>query len=102
MLVGHCIQSNPGMHRHSRVQDTQETALMWAAQEGHLETVQLLLDNGAKTAIKDAMGHTALDMARRNDHSHIVDILMEEDRRLKASSCCMADSIKLLASHEHM
>lgn len=40
------------------------TALHAAAFEGNPQAVRLLLDNGADTRIKDAMGRTALDIAR--------------------------------------
>ena len=45
--------------RHTR----RATALMVAAHEDDLESIQLLLDYGADTTIKDKNGKTALDWA---------------------------------------
>ena len=61
---------------------TKETALMWAAQEGHFEVVELLLARGARADLRDERGRTASDMARRQGH---VDVLAElEAARKKA------------------
>ena len=53
------------------------TALIWAAREGHVETVQLLLSSGAdrnKVALVGGM-HTALSYATRGGHQEIVQLL---------------------------
>eukprot|EP00966_Prymnesium_polylepis_P200107 4637310-Prymnesium_polylepis.1 len=62
---------------------TQQTALMWAAQEGHAEAVQLLLSYGARPSVKDETGRTALEIAKRQNHGMVENILIEEEKRLK-------------------
>ncbi|KAL1524485.1 hypothetical protein AB1Y20_019379 [Prymnesium parvum] len=73
-------------HVNEFAENTQETALMWAAQEGHVEAAQLLIDNGAKVGIKDENGRTALDIAMRQQNYLVVDLLTEEERRQKRRS----------------
>ncbi len=52
------------------------TALMWAAQEGHIEIIDLLIQRGANTEPK-VQGKDALWIARDKGHSKIVKILRE-------------------------
>jgi ankyrin repeat protein len=54
-----------------------ETALMKAAQVGHLDVVRLLLENEANAGILDFTGRTALDHADQNRHRAIVKMLRE-------------------------
>ncbi|KAL3921826.1 MAG: hypothetical protein SGPRY_004769 [Prymnesium sp.] len=70
-----------GRLRHYRL----ETALMWAAGEGHVEASQVLIEHGAKISCKDANGRTALEVARRQGHTLLVEMLSEEERKQKVS-----------------
>lgn len=55
------------------------TALMRAASNGHLETVETLFAAGANPRLKDQFtGQTALSLAREHGHTEIVRLL--EDR----------------------
>jgi hypothetical protein len=56
------------------------TALHQAAQEGHADIVQYLLDNGADIDLTDNDGATARDLAENNDHQDVVELL--ENRAL--------------------
>ena len=56
---------------------------MWAAQEGHVETCQILFEFGAKAGVKDENGRTALDIARRQGHEAVADMIAEADARQK-------------------
>jgi len=76
---------------------TQQTALMWAAQEGHAEAVQLLLSYGARPSVKDETGRTALEIAKRQNHGMVENILIEEEKRLKKKAHKQA---KIRASRE--
>jgi ankyrin repeat protein len=49
--------------------------LIYAAEIGHVEVCQILLDNGADASIKDSNGETALDCARKNSHQDVIEIL---------------------------
>ena len=51
------------------------TALMWAAAEGHLDVVKVLLKHGADPALKDVDGDTAASFARKNGHSEVADYI---------------------------
>ncbi len=59
----------------------QTTALMMAARGGHILTVKLLLDEGADATLKNDQGMSAIDLARKFNHSDIVDGLTYRLRR---------------------
>lgn len=48
---------------------------MLAARKGLAEICSILLEAGADSALKDAKGHTALDIAEELDHSDVVRVL---------------------------
>lgn len=49
------------------------TPIMMAARAGKILTVKLLLDSGADVTLKNDVGMTAIDLARKFDHDDIVD-----------------------------
>jgi len=53
------------------------TALMKACEKGHLPVIITLLFYGASIAIKDKDGKTAMNWARRRQHTVIVDLLKD-------------------------
>lgn len=59
-----------------------ETAMMEAAEEGHLEVVQLLLDKGAAINHQDADGETALMEAAQDDKLDCVQLLIRRGASL--------------------
>ena len=61
-------------------QDAQgSTALSWAASNGHVEVVRLLLASGKVAKHKDnGVGAAALTWATMKGHSEIVSLLMQE------------------------
>jgi ankyrin repeat protein len=58
------------------------TALMYASQNGHLETAKLLIDKGADVNSKDGM--TALMYAAQNGHLEIAKLLIDEGADVNA------------------
>ena len=53
------------------------TALMLAAQDGHVEIVRLLLESGADKHLAMNDGRTALIVAPQRGHLEIVELLLE-------------------------
>ena len=51
------------------------TPLILACTKGHAEVVTSLLELGADIQLKDSYGRTALECAKTNGHTNIVDLL---------------------------
>ena len=61
--------------------ETLETPVMWAARNGHKETVRLLYENGADIEIKNFENERAIDFARIEGHGDIADMLQRWTRK---------------------
>jgi ankyrin repeat protein len=55
------------------------TALMAAAAGGHVDTVKILLENGANVGTTSVHGRTALDYAQEGGHTAVVNLLNSFD-----------------------
>src|SRR5215470_5283086 len=56
------------------------TALFKASERGHLEVVKILLAHGADVKVKDTFyGATAMTWALQNDHTDVVNALLDKD-----------------------
>lgn len=62
------------------------TALMMAACDGHLDTVKLLFNRGAKIDIVNKQKETALTLAEKKKHKSVVDFLM----RMQCEIICLS------------
>jgi ankyrin repeat protein len=61
------------MYQHINASDSEvDTPLMWAAEEGQIEAVQILLDYGVDINSKNKEGLTALHWAIRADHLDVL------------------------------
>lgn len=54
------------------------TALHWAALNGHLESVKVLLEQGADPTITNQRGHDAVYEAELNDKKEVVEWVLKE------------------------
>jgi ankyrin repeat protein len=52
-----------------------DTALMYASSLGHLNVIKVLLEAGANPLLKNNKGQTALDIAKKGNHTHTVRFL---------------------------
>ena len=60
----------------------QKTTLVIAAENGHVECVELLVQSGACVSIDDTSGRTPLMAAAENGHDRCVELLIKEGTRI--------------------
>ena len=78
------------------------TALLFAAQNGRLEIVRLLLQKGADKDKENDHGTTALFIAAQNGHLEIVRLLLQEGAdKDKADSCSRATPLHFASVKGH-
>jgi ankyrin repeat protein len=66
------------MYPHINAPDSEgDTPLMWAAERGQIEAVQILLDYGVNINAKNKEGLTALHLAILTDHLDVAIVLIE-------------------------
>jgi ankyrin repeat protein len=68
--------SKPAPELINAVNEAGNTSLHWAALNGHLESVKLLIESGADVTIINRAGHDAVFEAEINDKKEVVDWLL--------------------------
>ena len=79
--------------------ESNSTALMMAAHRGHTQTVQVLLDAGAKSDAKNTLGRTPLMMAANGGHTQTVELLLENQVRVNEKD--KQDHTALMAANQN-
>ena len=72
----------PGLVDIHAYDKNKRTALHWAAQHGHLESVNCLLDNDACLEASEDEGNTALTLAVKGGHKEVVELLLQRNARV--------------------
>lgn len=62
------------------------TALHWAALNGHLPIVKLLVENGASVALANDKNYIPLDLASFSEKIDVVDYFLKEVREMEAEN----------------
>ena len=64
-------------YHHSSFQVSGQSALMLAAENGHIKMVERLIKAEANVNLRHKLGNTALTLAAQYGHSQIVQLLMD-------------------------
>jgi ankyrin repeat protein len=75
-------QNHDGLKPEERLYD--RTPLLWAAGNGHVAVVKLLLEMGAEIESKDRYDRTSLSLAAKNGHDSVVTLLLEKGAKLES------------------
>ena len=78
-----------------------DTALIYASENGHKEVVEVLLDNGADVNAYNNYGNTALMMASSKGHIKIVEMLLEKEADLDAKNNDGETALIIANENEH-
>ncbi len=73
LLIDHARDNGLTFDINGKGGSHQYKPLHWACQNGHLEAVKVLLENGASTEVRDANGKTPLDRAQTNEIKRLID-----------------------------
>jgi ankyrin repeat protein len=77
------------------------TQLCWAAQNGHSETIKLLIDKGAEINAVNKNNETPLHLAAQNGHSETVKLLIDKGAEINAINKNNETPLHLAAQRGH-
>jgi ankyrin repeat protein len=100
-LVRLLIQYGAEVDRRIKVSPGGGSSLEMACQEGHLEVVQILVDNGANVNDRGFLGFTPIRVAARNGHLEIVKYLAEKGAEIDARADDKATPLEHAAAKGH-
>lgn len=84
-------------HNYRKLKKFGETALHIAAEKGHTEIVELLLDNYAYVNVADKYRSTALHVAAKGGHKEVVELLLDKGANFNATNKNGKTSLELAA-----
>ncbi|PQE05819.1 hypothetical protein CJF31_00004572 [Rutstroemia sp. NJR-2017a BVV2] len=79
-----------------------ETALLYAAANGHSAAIQLLYENGADTEATNTTAYTALHLAAQNGSATTVQLLLEIEANIEAKSLDGTTALHIAAKYDHV
>ncbi|KAI1158830.1 hypothetical protein F5B18DRAFT_65083 [Nemania serpens] len=79
-----------------------QTPLSWAAENGHQEIVQLLIERGADIESKGSYGQTPLSWAAGNGHQQIVQLLIERGADIESKDSSGRTPLSWAAENGHL
>jgi ankyrin repeat protein len=84
-----CFEGRPKEEKQAFLDEPNEhgnTGLHWAALGGHMETVQLLLEQDASPALANERNYVPLDLAMFNDHKEVAQYFLSFANKLETDN----------------
>ena len=82
--------------------ENKDRLLLWASENGHIEVVQVLLDDGANIEATNDFEYTSLTLASENGHSDVVQLLLNTGANIEAMDDNERTSLILASESGHI